>query len=350
MTAANAKRKPTLADVAKLAGTSKTAVSSVLNNGRGKTTRVGEETALLIRDAAKRLGYRANLTAQSLATGRTGFIGFMLSSTVSRGFLNAYFAGYLEGVEAECRRQGYGLAVACAPISEAGSFIRSDILSQRRIDALIVAGELDTGVYAELKSSKLPFLVLNAMRCEGMPVIDTMAIGHAISYAVGRGFRRMAVTRDAISCDQRYPLLEAALAKARQAGVEVEFVAPSAGEHPNWEPGFGLGRHLFERWQAKPSFKRADLLVSNGVLVEFYAELAKAGLKCPQDVSLLGDNDYNFFNSHPVFSRLRIDHAEAGSDAVKLLLEAIAAGGPVSCERCAALKYEPRIVEGETLK
>ena len=340
--------RPTMADVARLAGVSKMAVSAVMHKGQGKTTRVSEETASLIHAAAEKLGYRTNFAAQSLATGRTGFIGFMLSSVVSQGFLNPYFAGYLQGVEAECRKRNYGLAISCAPFSEAGKFIRSDILSQRKIDALIVAGELDTAVYLELKSAKIPFIVLNAMRQETLPVVDTMAIQQIIVYAVEEKYRNIWITRDRHAKELEAPEFEKPFAKAMKSGTKAKFIVPSEGQHPNWEPGFGLGRHLLELWRNAAPAERPDLIVSNGALVEFYAEFVKAGFKCPEDVSLLGDNYYNFINTYPEFSRLKIDHAKVGAKTVEMLIAAIAAGQQISQEQCANLKFEVTFIKGET--
>jgi DNA-binding LacI/PurR family transcriptional regulator len=343
-------RKSTLADVAKLAGVSTTAVSAAMNSGHGKTIRVSPETISRIREAAEELGYHANLTARSLATGRTGFIGFMLSSSVSRGWLNPYFASYLQGAETECRRLGYGLAVTCAPISEAGKFILSDILSQRRIDALIVAGELDAAVYRELKSSRIPFVVLNAMYTPGIPVInEPRGLTCIIDYALSKGHRRIGITRDRMT-----PLLpldfKETLARAAENGAQIEIITPAPSFHPNWEPGFGLGHHLFERWSSMPEPSRPTLLMSGDILVEFHTELMKAGLKCPDDISLIGDNDYNLFNTPIPFTRLKIDNAKIGADAVETLSAAIKRGALPNAGVCAAMRYKMEIVEGGTVR
>ncbi len=350
MTLANTKRKPTLADIAKLAGVSKTAVSAAMHKGNGKTIRVGEDTAKLIHEAAKRLGYRANSSARSLATGKTGFIGFMLSSTVSHGFLNPYFAGFLQGAEAECRSLGYGLAVSCAPFSEAGRFINSNILSQRRIDGLIVAGEMDSRVYSELNSFDIPFIVVNALPMNGIPTLSAAQHADVVRLAISKGHSRILMTRN-LNAEKENKDIQAKMEREFGSSLKIEFALPEKGEHPNWEPGFGLGRHLFKLWSAKPPEERATFVFSNGVLPEFHAELLKAGFKCPDDVSLLGDNSFDFSVSQvPAFARLRVDHEAIGADAVELLRAAIESGEPVKPEACALKRYPASFVEGETLK
>jgi LacI family transcriptional regulator len=70
----------TLADVAKAAGVSKSAVSKVLLGGGGKTTVVGDKTARRVRLAARRLRYRPNRIAQQLVRRRSDIIGVVLDS------------------------------------------------------------------------------------------------------------------------------------------------------------------------------------------------------------------------------------------------------------------------------
>ena len=342
-------RKTTLADVAALAGVSKTAVSAVLNDRCGLTAKVGEKTAEVVRRAAAKLGYRTNLTARSLVTGRTGHIGFMLASSVSAGFKNPYFAGYLQGAETACRQCGYGLTITCAPISEAGQFIHSNILSQRRIDALIVAGEVDTEVYKELTTSGIPYLVINAVPAKGIPTLGAIRQPEIIKFAAAMGHRRIMMTENGGAGHLGAVLRKRIRCEAAKAGVQAELVLPAPGQHPNWETGFGLGRHLFERWSAKPAAERATLIFSNGVLAEFYGELLQAGLKCPEDVSLLGDNTLDTC-AFPVFTRLRADHEQVAADAVALLVKTVETGIPINLDACARKVYPATFIEGQTVK
>jgi DNA-binding LacI/PurR family transcriptional regulator len=66
--------RPTVRDVAAVAGVSLTTVSHALN-GKG---RVDARTRARVLDAAKRIGYRANPTARSLRSGRTGILALVL--------------------------------------------------------------------------------------------------------------------------------------------------------------------------------------------------------------------------------------------------------------------------------
>ncbi|MEO7719808.1 MAG: LacI family DNA-binding transcriptional regulator [Capsulimonas sp.] len=69
------KNPPTLKDVAELAGVSRMAVSTVLNNSLS-TVRVSQTTRARILKAATDLGYQPDVTARSLRLQRTDTIGF----------------------------------------------------------------------------------------------------------------------------------------------------------------------------------------------------------------------------------------------------------------------------------
>jgi DNA-binding LacI/PurR family transcriptional regulator len=79
-----ARERPTVRDVAAVAGVSLTTVSHALN-GKG---RVDARTRERVLDAAKRIGYRANPTARSLRSGRTGILALVLPMIGSDGHRN----------------------------------------------------------------------------------------------------------------------------------------------------------------------------------------------------------------------------------------------------------------------
>lgn len=86
---ASDQKRPTMGDVAKKVGVSRQLVGLVFQNAPG----VGAETAAKIRAAAKELGYRPNMAAQSLRRDSTKYIGFMFHADQSsmQGILSAMY-------------------------------------------------------------------------------------------------------------------------------------------------------------------------------------------------------------------------------------------------------------------
>ena len=80
-----ASNRPTMVDVARLAGVSQATVSMVLNDTGG--TRVQERTRKLVRDAADQLGYRVWMRAP-VGGGGLQAIGFVIDDSTSNPIVN----------------------------------------------------------------------------------------------------------------------------------------------------------------------------------------------------------------------------------------------------------------------
>src|ERR1019366_4574095 len=93
---ARRQRRPTMREVAALAGVAIKTVSRVMN----EVPTVDPELAERVREAADMLGYRPNLTASSLrrGAGRTATIGLLLDDVS-----NPFSAALLRAVEDEAR-------------------------------------------------------------------------------------------------------------------------------------------------------------------------------------------------------------------------------------------------------
>ena len=87
-------QRPRIADVAREAGVSKTAVSFAFNS----PDRLAPETALRIRAVAEHLGYRPNPVARMLTQRQTMTIGVLTPQALSVIFSNPFFALFSEGV------------------------------------------------------------------------------------------------------------------------------------------------------------------------------------------------------------------------------------------------------------
>lgn len=95
-------RRPTLADVAARAGVSAKTVARVVN----KEANVSGPTKEKVNRVVTQLGYRANLSARSLASSRAYRV------AVISPWISAYFISQMhEGASAACRMRGYQLAI-----------------------------------------------------------------------------------------------------------------------------------------------------------------------------------------------------------------------------------------------
>src|SRR6056297_619294 len=91
-------RKITSIDVARAAGVSQSAVSRVFTPGAS----VSEKMQKRVRDAADKLGYRPNILARSLITGRSRIIGLVVAYLD-----NPFYPDALERLSSVLQSEGY---------------------------------------------------------------------------------------------------------------------------------------------------------------------------------------------------------------------------------------------------
>lgn len=122
-------RGPSMHDVAALAGVSHQTVSRVLNGFEG----IRPETRQRVLDAIDELGYRRNLAARSLATGRTGVVGVLAPDNPTFGATSSLYA-----VESALRHSG--LQPLITTTSRESSSIESalEFLYGRAVEALVI--------------------------------------------------------------------------------------------------------------------------------------------------------------------------------------------------------------------
>ncbi len=130
-------RRPTIYDLAKLADTSATAVSSVLS-GSWKKRRISQKLADRITRVAEEQGYSVNLQASVLRRDRSNIIGMIMPK-----YDNRYFGAIAEQFEALARERGLFLVITCTqrdPVLEVAA--AKELLSYQ-VDCLISTGATD---------------------------------------------------------------------------------------------------------------------------------------------------------------------------------------------------------------
>ncbi|CAN1516274.1 PurR Transcriptional regulators [Rhabdaerophilaceae bacterium] len=105
MTVSRALDKVTSADVARLAGVSQSAVSRVFTPGASASPK----TAAKVRAAAERLGYRPNILARAMITGRSHIIGLVVAYLE-----NQFYPVALERLSSALQDRGYHILIFMA--------------------------------------------------------------------------------------------------------------------------------------------------------------------------------------------------------------------------------------------
>ena len=158
-------RKPTMQDVARLAGVSTMTVSRVLT----EPGVVAEETRERVQRAVEQLGYVPDKVAGSLSSRRTGFIAAILPTLT-----NANFADTAHGLTEVLRRAGYQLLIGYTMygLAEEERLIRA--MLARRPEALVLTGASHTKMASQL------------LHGAGIPIVEIWDVPpRPIDHAVG---------------------------------------------------------------------------------------------------------------------------------------------------------------------
>lgn len=304
-------KRPSMDDVARRVGVSHQTVSRVLNNHAS----VRPQTREAVLQAIAELGYRRNLSARALATSRTGMLGI-----VSSGSSRSGPAGTLGALERAARTAGYFVTVATASDGQPPGSIGDAFIEQGVEGVVVIAPTLEVAEFARSLSVHVPVLVVSAWQPD--PGLRTICVDQragtalAVEHLLGLGHTdvvHVAGPADWFDAARRQETWHAAL---DAAGVR-----PRPDLLGDWssERGYLIGREL----AADPPtavFATNDL-TALGLLRAF----AEAGLRVPQDVSVIGfddlDGSANFF---PPLTTIRQDYRALGAAALTAMLELIA--------------------------
>jgi LacI family transcriptional regulator, repressor for deo operon, udp, cdd, tsx, nupC, and nupG len=276
-------------DVARLAGVSTATVSRAL---RGLPS-VAEQTRAPAREAAARLGYVASPHASRLAGGRTGAVGVVVPR-ITRWF----FATVVEAAEETLYQAGWHVLLYNLGGHE---HIRHRLLHTRaldkRVDAvMLVATPLQADDFADVVGLRMPGVTVSAgTPVPGWPSVridDVAAARTATEHLIGLGHTRIAhITGD--------PDDELAFSTPhdRKAGYREAHTAAGLEVDPalTLEAGFTVrgGEVATEQLLRAKDPPTAIFAACDEVGMGAMRALRRAGLRVPDDVSVIGIDDHD---------------------------------------------------------
>ena len=308
-------QRPTIADVAKAAGVSRTTVSHALNDRGAVDARTREK----VKAIAAQLGYRPNLRAQRLRTGRTNCIALISSMpvAVAGGPSRMGFMMEIAGIVAEHALHHGSALVLVPPLPEA-----EQLVDELDIDgALLLEPAADDPQLIRLRQRGVT--VVSIGRQPGEPVVPHVALHESVGeqllqHLAGQGARRVALL---IGCQARYSYQ--AMEQAYRA-----FVARS-GQPCLLMKADETGGEEAGRWaceQLLTAYPDIDAICApvDAFAVGAAAQLAHMGRRVPQDVMLVTRYDgLRARQCQPPLTALNLHLEQVAEQAVTLLFEHI---------------------------
>ena len=146
-------QKITSMEVAKLAGVSQSAVSRVFTPGASSSKKTNE----LVRKAAAELGYRPNVLARSLITGKSRMIGLVVA------YLDNYFyPEALELLSSALQKKGYHVLIFMSGNKEGDIAEAVDEILDYQVDGIIAASvSMSSDLAKRCTSAGVPVVLFN---------------------------------------------------------------------------------------------------------------------------------------------------------------------------------------------
>jgi len=150
-------RKLQLEDLAKKLGYSKTLISMVLN-GKGDQYGISKKTQQVVLDAMSKLDYTPNKFAKSLRTGKSYFVGLIVSD-----ISNPFYSMIAKNIETVLFESNYHLMVCSTEEKEEKEKELVDtMVNQQAVDGLIIASCLKSpAFYEQPRFGQLPMVFID---------------------------------------------------------------------------------------------------------------------------------------------------------------------------------------------
>ncbi len=313
--------RPAMTDVARLAGVSHQTVSRVLNSFGG----VRQTTRLRVLAAIEELGYRPNLAARALVTGRSHTLGLVTMDTTLYGPIATLY-----GIERAAREAGYFVSVATLrsidPPSVGEALTR---LAEQAVEGVILIAPLASPTDAVATMGRgIPLVAV-----EGAPDSDLPAV--TVDQAAGA----RAATEHLLSLGHETVFHVAGPgdwleAQARVAGWR-RALAEAGAEVPPLLSGDWTARSGFEAGQTLARIPEATAVfaANDDMALGLLRALHERGRRVPEEVSVVGFDDISaaaYFT--PPLTTVHQDFDEVGRRSLALLVELVLARKP-SAER-----------------
>ncbi|MFD7446623.1 LacI family DNA-binding transcriptional regulator [Streptomyces sp. NPDC059909] len=313
-------RRPTIADVATLAGVSRATVSFVLNDRPG----VAVATQQRVRAAAEKLGWTPSRSARALSTGRAHAVGLVLSREPELIGTDPFYPAFMAGIESAISETGDGLMLhVCRPGDEEATYRRLE--ADRRVDGVFLTDlRVDDPRLKLVAELGLPAVVVGAV--EGstqLPTVnldDRPVIRRAVHHLVELGHLDIAYVtgpEEFVHARRRRQAWADALA---EAGLPAGPVLPGGFTA---EGGARATQALLAR-SAPPTaiVYGNDLSATAGMAVA-----QEAGLRLPEDISIVGFDDVPLASwTLPSLTTCRANPTSWGRAAALALVEVIERG------------------------
>ena len=311
------KRRPTMSDIARQAGVSRTTVSFVLNNHTASAS-IPEETKDRVQQVAKQLAYRPNLAAQGLRTNQRHTIGFITDEIATTPYAVNIIRGALDAAWAH----GIQLLIVNTGADATVKEMAIEIMLGRRVEGILYAAMYHQEVALLASMYEEPAVLIDCYSADhSLPSVvpnEVQGGRTATEVLLGKGHRRIGFINDRNPIPASFGRLEGY--KQALKAYDIPFDEELVRSHANDSRGGYQGAMELLQVHEPPT---AIFCFSDGMAMGTYDALRALGVSIPRDVAVMGFDNQELIAAQlsPLLSTMQLPHYQMGNWAVEFLLE-----------------------------
>ena len=331
----NGSRPPSIYDVAREARVSVFTVSAVINH-KG---RVSATLSRRVDAAIRKLDYRPNLLARSLARQQTHTIGMVVTDIA-----NPFFPAIVRAAEDSAQKAGYSMLLCNSDDKPDKEATYLELLLSKRVDGIILnktPGPLSPAQRKMFADAAIPTVLLMrtcpGLKADSVQTDDELGAHEAVAHLGRIGHRRIALVGGPEHVSNARARRRGYMKALEQAGLSFDPTLVFTGDY-RIDSGHRAGLALLPR--------RPDaILVTNYLMtVGVMSAADEIGMRCPEDFALVSFDDYPWLGCfRPRLTTIELPKYQLGDTAVRLLLERI--GGSNGRTRSVTLQPQLRVRE-----
>jgi LacI family transcriptional regulator len=322
--------KPTLDDVATLAGVSRATASRVLNGGVRSTASIHPDVRDAIFAAARSLDYTANSQAQAMSAGASSTVAILVSEIDDPGS-SALVSGALNRV----RETGQALIVGLSGLTETDELDALRALRGQRPKAVVIAVSRTTDTARENAfreeltafadaGGRVSIIGANSFGFDEVLLRNADSAAALARALIELGYRRFAIVTSSADQITSHERQRGFMEEAASAGLSID---PSLVVSADFDRdgGYVASGLLIDRLDDIDLIFAASDAMALGVI----ARLRENGVSVPGDVAVAGFDDVPVVRDlTPPLTTVRIPLEEMASHAVDQVLDESGIGGP----------------------
>jgi LacI family transcriptional regulator len=305
--------RPTIFDVARLAGVSSSTVSRVVNG----YPHIRDDTRRRVQAAMDELGYVAHTSARALASGRSQVVGLL-----AQGLDSSFFLGVIQGVDQQVATSGYDFMLCTTHDRREKEAEYVARLSHGMVDGLLVILPRGLPDYVEqLRAERFPFVLIDyddeAPGCDMVNAANRTGARAAINHLLELGHRRIGFITGTLNVGSTLERLAGYREALAGAGIpwDEELVVQGDFLEPR---GFEAAGELLSLTHRPTAIFASSDAAAFGVL----RAAREAGIRVPEDISVVGFDDVPEASYvDPTLTTVRQPLREMGRAAVSRLLD-----------------------------